>query len=181
MEKLKPSGFEEWRDIKGYEGRYQVSNMGRVKTVERFKSDGRHQSEGIRKTQLDFHGYEFALLYNGHKMCRHSVHVLVANAFIPNPEHKPQVNHIDGNKTNNVVDNLEWVTASENQLHAIAHGLVIPKRGDATKRTKVSDADVLRIRELRKTGEKLQHLADMFGLSLAHVGRIVNNERRVLD
>ena len=170
---------EIWRDIKGYEGRYQVSSMGRVKTVERHKSDGRRQPEAIRKTQIDHRGYEFVLLYNGERMNRFSVHVLVANAFIPNPEHKPQVNHIDGDKLNNVLENLEWVTASENQFHALAHGLLIPRRGDANKQTKVSDADIRRIREMRKAGAKLQPLADMFGISLSQVGRIVRNERRL--
>ena len=57
--------IEIWRDIRGYEGRYQVSNLGRVKTVERHKSDGRRQPEAIRKTQIDHRGYEFVLLYDG--------------------------------------------------------------------------------------------------------------------
>ena len=171
--------MEVWKDIEGFEGRYQVSDCGRVRTVERHKSDGRRQPEAIRRTQIDRHGYEFALLFDGNKNRRFSVHVLVARAFIPNVENKPQVNHIDGNKLNNVVSNLEWVTASENQLHAVAHGLRIEKYGDANKRTKVSDADIRKIRELRKQGAKLQPLADMFGISMGQVGRIVRYERRI--
>ena len=170
---------EIWRDIDGYEGRYQISSLGRVKTVERHKSDGRRQPEAIRKTQVDHRGYEFVLLYNGERMKRHSVHVLVARAFIDNPENKPHVNHIDGDKLNNVLENLEWATPSENQRHALRMGLAKPKRGDANKQTKVSDADIRRIREMRKAGAKLQPLADMFGISMSQVGRIVRNERRI--
>lgn len=171
--------MEEWRDIAGYKGRYQVSNLGRVKTVERHKSDGRRQLEAIRKTQIDHRGYEFALLYDGRKYNRHSVHVLVANAFVENPDCKPQVNHIDGDKLNNMASNLEWCTPSENVRHALRTGLFVPKRGDERKQTRIPDADVRKIRELRNAGETLQAIADKFGISFGYVGRISRNERRV--
>ena len=170
---------EEWKDIAGYEGRYQISNLGRVKTVERYKSDGRRQREAIRKSQIDHQGYEFVLLFNGIKNCRHSVHVLVARAFIPNPHDKPQINHIDGDKTNNDVCNLEWCTASENQRHAVRTGLSHYKYGDENPRTKTSDSDIRLIRELRAKGWKLQPLADRFGVSMGQIGKIVRGERRV--
>ena len=170
--------MEIWRDISGYEGRYQVSNYGRIKTVERYKSDGRHQAEIIRKTQIDRHGYEFALLFNGKKNCRHSVHVLVANAFIDNPENKPQVNHIDGDKLNNYVSNLEWCTASENQRHAVMTGLSRRYFGDDNWQTKVTDAQVIEIRAMRKAGAKLREICDQYGISETHASRIARSVRR---
>ena len=99
--------IEEWKDIKGYEGLYQVSNLGRVKS-----KTGR-----IRKTTFTNSGYELVVLYNNCKSKGFTIHRLVAEALLPNPENKPQVNHIDEDKTNNAVFNLEWVTAKENVNH----------------------------------------------------------------
>lgn len=104
---------EIWRDIKGYEGIYQVSSKGRVKSLERVTVDsiGRkhHRKERILKDHM-YKGYLYVRLYDGPKR----IHRLVAEVFIPNLENKPQVNHKDENKTNNKVENLEWMTAKEN-------------------------------------------------------------------
>lgn len=99
---------EIWKDIEGYEGIYQVSNLGRVKRV----TTGR-----ILKSYKDRGGYLRVDLCKSGKRKNHKIHRLVAQAFIPNPDNKLQVNHIDENKTNNSVDNLEWVTAKENCNH----------------------------------------------------------------
>lgn len=105
---------EIWKPITGYEGLYEVSNKGRVKRLERAIVDSigrkRHLRERILKNSLKSCGYIYVNLYNGDKR----VHRLVAEAFIPNPENKPEVNHKDEVKTNNCVENLEWVTAKEN-------------------------------------------------------------------
>ena len=99
---------EEWKDIKGYEGLYQVSNLGMVYS---FKSNKYlkklNNTGGYLRVQLCKHG----------KVTNQSIHRIVAEAFIPNPDNKPQVNHIDENKENNMVSNLEWVTAKENCNH----------------------------------------------------------------
>ncbi len=117
---------EKWKDIKGFEGLYQVSNLGRVKSLERYKENhGKLQKveEKIKTINIKNSGYQFVQLYKNNKYKNLMVHRLVAQAFIPNVNNKPQINHIDGNKLNNNVTNLEWITKSENEKHAWNAGL----------------------------------------------------------
>lgn len=104
--------MEVWKDVVGYEGLYEVSNLGRI------RRDGR-----IKKPHVDHGGYETVCLYKSSKGKWFKVHRVVASAFKPNPENKRTVNHIDGNKQNNRVENLEWATHSENIVHANETGL----------------------------------------------------------
>ena len=111
-----------WRDIAGYEGLYQVSNMGRVKSLERIitRKNGRKQTirERILKPKTKRTGYLQVGLFNGRgKEKKFLVHRLVCGAFHENPENKPCVNHIDENKANNEANNLEWCTYKENNNH----------------------------------------------------------------
>lgn len=101
--------IEIYRDIEGFEGKYQVTSWGRVWNVsaERFIAPQETEKGYLRVNLFDDSG----------KRVHRKVHRLVANAFIPNPQNKPQVNHIDGNKKNNSVTNLEWVTNDENVAH----------------------------------------------------------------
>lgn len=108
---------EIWKDVEGYEGLYQVSNKGRVKSW--IKCNAHPYVPRILKGRISNKGYYTYHL--GDKTLK--VHRLVANAFVPNPENKPQVNHIDGNKKNNHATNLEWVTNTENAAHAFRTGL----------------------------------------------------------
>ena len=114
---------EIWRDIKGYEGLYQVSNLGRVKRIQSFDSIGR-KKKGQDMSNHKCHGYLRVWLSKDNNRKSYSIHRLVAEAFISNPENKPEVNHIDGNKENNCVENLEWCTRSENIKHGYSKGLL---------------------------------------------------------
>lgn len=112
---------ELWKDIKGYEGLYQISNFGKV-----YSKIGNLRYKNPHPIMMKYDssgGYARVMLSKDKVFKRFLVHRLVAEAFIPNPLNKPEVNHIDGNKLNNCVDNLEWVTCKENKRHAIKNGL----------------------------------------------------------
>lgn len=127
---------EQWADIAGYEGLYQVSTFGRVKSFARGKK--------ILKVALRRNGYLIAnLLKNGQRK-QPLIHRLVAKAFIPNPQNKPEVNHIYSRFSNHV-DCLEWATSSENQLHAVRTGL--KKIGEDNHLAKLTKEQVVYIRE----------------------------------
>jgi hypothetical protein len=122
--------LEEWRAIAGYEGLYQVSNLGRIKLLNRIWCSGRlgqtkrETGELILKGYIVWSGYELVYLRNREGINKaYSVHRIVANTFIRNWESKACVNHIDGNKLNNCLENLEWCTAKENDAHARRLGL----------------------------------------------------------
>lgn len=114
--------MEIWKDIKGYEGLYQISNKGRLKRLGKHRKTpigkDRWYKERILKGGTHTNGYKFTTLTKDGVEKYHSIHRLVANHFIPNPENKKCVNHKDCVRDNNVVDNLEWVTHSENILHS---------------------------------------------------------------
>ena len=111
---------EIWKDIPKFEGLYQASNFGRIKSL---ANKSNHKEEKILKQRVDHKGYLQLTLYKNNKKINKKVHRLIAQTFISNYNNLPQINHIDGNKTNNNIDNLEWCNNSYNQLHANRMGL----------------------------------------------------------
>lgn len=173
---------EVWKDVKDFGG-YKVSNNGRVRSLDRYvvdKNGKRMFYNGIYlKQHVDKDGYLRVQLNkegNGYNV---GVHRLVLLAFVPNPENKPQVNHKNGIKNDNRLENLEWCTNSENQLHAIEIGLVtnfvIPDNtGISNGRAKLTESDVKTIRELYATGKYHQkELANMFGIHQTGISGII--------
>lgn len=114
--------MEKWKDIEGFEGLYQVSNMGRVRSVFREGTKG-----GIIKQFVIDRYYKVHLYKNG-KQTNFYTHRLVAQAFVINRDSKPEINHIDGDKLNNKASNLEWCNRQENMDHAYKNGLRQTKR-----------------------------------------------------
>ncbi len=117
---------EIWKDVIGYEGLYQVSNLGRVKSLFRlmeYPNYNKVLNERILKNLINSKGYYCTILYKNKKAKTFLVHRMVAIAFIPNPYNKPQINHKDGNKLNLSLSNLEWASCRDNILHAYNIGL----------------------------------------------------------
>ena len=112
--------MEEWRDIKGYEGLYQISSEGRVKSKQRITRNNQTIKEKIRKPKIDKDGYCCVKLWIDGISKEYFIHRLVAQAFIPNPYNKPCIDHINTNKTDNRVENLRWCTHKENANNPIS-------------------------------------------------------------
>ena len=162
---------ENWKNIEGFSGFYQVSNYGRIKSFKKNKII-------IRKLQQTKQGYLKINLCENGKAKIFLIHVLVARAFISNPENKPEVNHKDGVKNNNCVENLEWVTRAENQKHAYRIGLNRGRRGVESPRAKLTEEQVKFIRENYKAHDKefgMLALARKFNVSPVTIKRAFCN------
>lgn len=118
---------EIWKDVIGYEGYYQVSNIGNVRSIDRTIIDSNsikfNYKSKLLKPANNKDGYLQVGLSKNCKTNSYCVHALLAKAFILNPENKPTVNHKDGNKHNNHIDNLEWATKSEQAIHSLKNNL----------------------------------------------------------
>lgn len=152
--------MEIWKTVEGFEN-YQVSNLGRVKSLEKYYlMRNKHPlllAEKILKLSKSNKYLSIGFCING-KQKRISIHRLVALAFIPNLENKPMVNHIDGNKLNNRVENLEWCTAKENTIHSFKIGVNKGNIGEKHPMVKITEKDVLEIRNSKLTPKVLAEI-----------------------
>lgn len=144
---------EEWKAIEGFEGLYEISNIGRVKALDRYVLNNggmQHRSEKMLKPQA-YNGYFLVVLCKEGKTYPRAVHRLVATAFIPNPENKSVVDHIDTNPSNNCVDNLRWVTTQENCMNPLTrlHNSV-SKRGHKCYLTHHTEETKRKLSEMKK-------------------------------
>ena len=163
--------IEEWRDIEGYEGYYQVSNYGQVRSLDRWRragTGGYIQKGQIIKQEINIYGYHKVTLHKEGKQKRCQVHRLVAQAFVSNPEYKEQVNHIDGDKSNNTVENLEWCTPQENTVHAWDNGLC----------SKESQERKILCHQNNKIYRSLHHAAKELKLSASNICNILKGKRK---
>lgn len=175
--------IEEWRPVAGYEGSYEVSNMGRIKSLDRYITVQSHVGGNqyqkhfdapaktvFRKGRVlkpkDYRGYKSVNL--GRKSFK--VHRLVAQAFIPNPKNKPNINHIDNNPGNNVCFNLEWCTQKENMQHAVRQNRMI--NGEKVSTAKLSEGD---IRKIRSSSLPTRELVKIYNVHRRHISRIKRN------
>lgn len=171
--------FEQWKNIKGFEKYYQVSNLGRVKSLPR---TGKYSmpNEKILSLIPQKTGYLQVTLSIEGKKYPFNVHRLVALNFIDNPKNKPQVNHIDGDKKNNNVSNLEWVTHVENSRHCWDNKLQTPLVNMSNPQCKLSEEDVKNIRYLRNVlKEKTTKIAQMYNVTKGTISCITNYKQRI--
>lgn len=172
--------MENWKDIKGYEGLYQVSDLGRVRSLERdvYNPRGnvmRHIEEKILVQRINKHGYVRVNLYLNGKIKTISTHRLVAEAFLPNPENKSQINHIDEIKTNNAVSNLEWCNAQYN----INYGTRTTRAVKNCRSFKLGDsprAKAVFCEELNKTFDCARRAEEELGICRSCVGKVCRGE-----
>jgi len=160
-----------WKSVKGYATLYEVNEFGQVRSLKQWNGHKyiKRGSPYILKQSNTATGYKKVELTKDGKKKSFKVHRLVAEAFIDNPYHKPNINHKDGNKRNNCVDNLEYVTPSENMSHAIEHSLNrVPKpdnRGERHGMSKLSNAQVLEIKNDLIAGEPVKEIAQKYNVS----------------
>ena len=141
---------EIWKDASGYEGLYQVSNRGRVRSIERRSFIGRKCGGRMMKPGYNSRGYLVVSLHKNGKKKTKSVHRIVAETFLPNPNGLPQVNHRDEIKGNNNVENLEWCDAKYN----INYGMRIEKLSKKVRAVNVETAEVITFNSTREAGRK---------------------------
>ena len=164
------------KDVIGYEGLYTIDQLGNVKSLPRKGCKGKLLKHHIEE-------YVSVVLSKNSKSKKHKVHRLLALHFIPNEDiKKNQINHIDGNKHNNELSNLQWCTNSENQKHAYKTGLSMPRNGSRNGMSKLTEHQVSEIRAIAKSRGRnynRKELSLRFGVSEASIKDIVTRRRNI--
>lgn len=173
--------LEIWKDIVGYEGYYQVSNLGRVKSLDRYSTTKRgviKNTKGkILSLSLKKEGYLSVMLCVNSDKHRFNAHRLLAITFLPNPLNLPEVNHKNGIKSDNTIENLEWVTKSENSLHAIKNGLIFI--GEKSTSSKLTEKKVLALRRLYRINPNFNksEISKKLSVKDSTIHKIIRNQR----
>jgi len=165
--------MDNWKDVKGYEGLYMINERGDVYSIRRKGTKG-----GLLIPQIEGCGYLQVPFTKNNIRKFKKVHRLIAEYFISNPDNKPYINHIDGNKENNNISNLEWCTSSENNLHSVRIGKRPRQIGSLNGMAKLNKFKVQRIRLMNEvTGGKNQRdIAKIFGVTMGMINKIVNRK-----
>ncbi|WP_369124839.1 HNH endonuclease [Bacillus cereus group sp. TH153LC] len=137
-----------------------------------FNSESGKYLKGIRNKN----GYLSITLSHKNVKTQHLVHRLIANAYLPNPKGYPNVNHIDGNKHNNSIDNLEWISQRDNVIHAYKLGLAVSVKGEKVGSSKLTEEDVLTVRKLHKDGYSIGKLSRMNNVGVSCIHQIVHRK-----
>lgn len=173
-----------WKDIPRFFGNYRVNELGDVKSVFKVieRTDGRvyTREEKILSPSLNESGYYQGAISDSKKLTSYLNHRMVAEAFIPNPENKPEVNHKNGIKTDNRIENLEWVTHSENIKHAFDMGLMRPKVGSLNGMSKLNEDQVREIRQHAKENGRYYgrpQLAKKYNVSECTIKEVVTRRK----
>jgi hypothetical protein len=170
--------MEIWKDIKDYEGLYQISNLGNVKALEKTRNWNARgkQLQSVLKEKIlipvDSYGYCHIILWKDSKIKNFSIHRLVAQAFIENPKFKSEVNHINAIKNDNRVENLEWVTQQENREHSYRIGIAGIGEKNSSAKLKNYEAE-----EILKSNEKSIILAKRYNVSITTIRDIKIRKR----
>ena len=181
MKKILISVRPKWKDIVGYENEYQINQFGEIRTL---KDSPKLKKYDVLKPQISKrNGYVYQMLYKNGKEKLLRVHRLVAMAFLPNPNNLPQVNHKDGNKQNNSVDNLEWCEQSDNMKHAYKNGLQIPsenQRKAIINTNKLKQKKVCQIKdgEIINTFSGISEASRQTKISISCISRCCNLKRK---
>lgn len=164
--------MEEWRSIRGFKD-YYVSNLGRILS----KNNKVRASDKILKPTFNKkRGYFWVMLHGVGRRRNLSLHRLVAQAFTPNPDNKPVVNHIDNDTTNNKASNLEWVTQQENVAHCIKSGRQVILYGSEAKAAKLTETQVMEIYNMKGI-DTYESIAEQYGVKYSTVAHIMRGSR----
>lgn len=166
---------ETWKPAIGYEGAYEVSSYGRVRSVRPPDSNRRTPIGYIIKPRVN-KGYYSVWLWKGGKNKANRVHHLVLEAFCRSRPDGYQANHINGQKLDNRCSNLEWVTPSQNMQHAIRNGLYVPRRGEECGASRLNSWQVIEIRRLAAT-MPYAPIAKRFGISESYVSELASGKK----